>query len=105
MTTRRKVPIGLGLYVVLTVAVAIIFGWTRDDNEEFQPQKEFQLDTWITLPGPFDINKAVLYVSSPRRGWSASCDDPVFPQQMARLSARLGIRPAHSCRDNLFRAT
>jgi F-type H+-transporting ATPase subunit a len=62
MTTRRKVAIGLGLYFLVTVIVAVVFGWTRDDNEEFQPQNEFKLDTWIALPGPFDINKAVLYV-------------------------------------------
>jgi F-type H+-transporting ATPase subunit a len=62
MTTRRKVAIGLGLYFLATVIVAVVFGWTRDDNEAFQPQNEFKLDTWIALPGPFDINKAVLYV-------------------------------------------
>jgi F-type H+-transporting ATPase subunit a len=62
MTTRRKVAIGLGLYFLVTVVVAVAFGWTRDDNEGFQPQNEFKLDTWIALPGPFDINKAVLYV-------------------------------------------
>ena len=62
MTTRNKVLIGLGVYALVTIAVAIIFGWTRDDNEGFQPQNEFKLDTWIALPGPFDINKAVLYV-------------------------------------------
>ena len=62
MTTRRKVAIGLGLYLLVTVIVAVVFGWTRDDNEEFQPQNEFKLDTWIALPGPFDINKAVLYL-------------------------------------------
>jgi F-type H+-transporting ATPase subunit a len=62
MTTRRKVAIGLGLYFLVTLIVAVVFGWTRDDNEEFQPQNEFKLDTWIALPGPFDINKAVLYV-------------------------------------------
>jgi F-type H+-transporting ATPase subunit a len=62
MTTRRKVAIGLGLYLLVTVIVAVVFGWTRDDNDEFQPQNEFKLDTWIALPGPFDINKAVLYL-------------------------------------------
>ena len=62
MTTRNKVLIGLGVYALVTVVVAIVFGWTRDDNEGFQPQNEFKLDTWIALPGPFDINKAVLYV-------------------------------------------
>jgi F-type H+-transporting ATPase subunit a len=62
MTTRRKVLIGLGLYLLATVVVAVVFGWTRDDNDEFAPENEFKLDTWIALPGPFDINKAVLYV-------------------------------------------
>jgi F-type H+-transporting ATPase subunit a len=62
MTRRAKLLVGLGVYVGLIVATAVIFGWTRDDNEAFQPQNEFKLDTWIDLPGPFDINKAVLYV-------------------------------------------
>ena len=44
---------------------SLIFGATRRDNEEFQPQNEFKLDTWIDLPGPLDFNKGVLYVSSP----------------------------------------
>jgi F-type H+-transporting ATPase subunit a len=62
MTRRAKLFIALGVYVGLIIATAIIFGWTRNDNEAFQPQNEFKLDTWIELPGPFDINKAVLYV-------------------------------------------
>jgi len=62
MTTRTKVFIGLGLYVALIIVFAVTFGWTRDDNDAFQPQEEFRLDTWIALPGPFDINKAVLYL-------------------------------------------
>jgi F-type H+-transporting ATPase subunit a len=63
MTTRRKVLFGvLGFYAFSIVAILVIFGFTRQDNEEFQPQNEFQLDTWIDLPGPFDINKAVMYL-------------------------------------------
>jgi len=62
MTRRAKLLIALGVYVGLIIATAVIFGWTRDDNQEFQPQNEFKLDTWVALPGPFDINKAVLYV-------------------------------------------
>jgi F-type H+-transporting ATPase subunit a len=31
-------------------------------NENYKPQNEFKLDPWIDLPGPFDINKAVVYV-------------------------------------------
>ena len=63
MTTRKKILIGIaaGYFVAMGIVVAI-FGFTRRDNEEFQPQNEFQLDSWINLPGPFDINKAVLYL-------------------------------------------
>jgi F-type H+-transporting ATPase subunit a len=63
MTTRKKILLGVaGFYVVAMGIVVAIFGFTRRDNEEFQPQNEFQLDTWINLPGPFDINKAVMYL-------------------------------------------
>jgi F-type H+-transporting ATPase subunit a len=63
MTTRRKILFGVfGFYVFSLVAVVVIFGFTRTDNEEFAPQNEFKLDTWIDLPGPMDINKAVMYL-------------------------------------------
>jgi F-type H+-transporting ATPase subunit a len=63
MSTRRKILFGvLGFYVLSLVLIVVIFGFTRRDNEEFQPQNEFKLDTWVNLPGPFDINKAVLYL-------------------------------------------
>jgi F-type H+-transporting ATPase subunit a len=63
MTTRRKILFGvLGFYLFSLVAVVVIFGFTRQDNEEFAPQNEFKLDTWIDLPGPMDFNKAVMYL-------------------------------------------
>jgi F-type H+-transporting ATPase subunit a len=63
MTKRKKILLFVaGGYVIAMGLVLAIFGFTRRDNEEFQPQNEFQLDSWIALPGPFDINKAVLYV-------------------------------------------
>ena len=52
----------LGSWLLALFAVVAIFGWSRSDNTEFQPQNEFKLDTWVNLPGPFDINKGVLYV-------------------------------------------
>ncbi len=61
MTTKAKVILGLSTYVTLIVAFALIFGWTRNDNDAFQPQNEFKLDTWFEL-GPFAVNKAVVYV-------------------------------------------
>jgi F-type H+-transporting ATPase subunit a len=63
MSSRRKILFGvLGFYVISLVGILLIFGFTRRDNEEFQPQNEFKLDTWVDLPGPFDINKAVMYL-------------------------------------------
>jgi F-type H+-transporting ATPase subunit a len=63
MSSRRKILFGvLGFYALSLIAIFLIFGFTRRDNEEFQPQNEFKLDTWVDLPGPFDINKAVMYL-------------------------------------------
>ena len=63
MSSRNKVLFGIfGFYLASIFAVVLIFGWTRRDNEEFQPQNEFKLDTWIELPGPLDFNKAVMYL-------------------------------------------
>jgi F-type H+-transporting ATPase subunit a len=63
MSTRNKILLGIaGVYVAAMALVIIIFGATRRDNKEFAPQNEFKTDTWINLPGPFDFNKAVLYL-------------------------------------------
>jgi F-type H+-transporting ATPase subunit a len=63
MSTRRKILFGvLGFYLLSLLLLVAIFGFTRRDNNEFQPQNEFKLDTWVNLPGPFDINKAVMYL-------------------------------------------
>jgi F-type H+-transporting ATPase subunit a len=63
MSSRRKILFGIvGFYLVSLIGILLVFGFTRRDNEEFQPQNEFKLDTWVNLPGPFDINKAVMYL-------------------------------------------
>jgi F-type H+-transporting ATPase subunit a len=59
--TRKLVLAGLGGYVLLVILALVFFG-SAGRNEEFKPQNEFKLDPWINLPGPFDINKAVLYL-------------------------------------------
>jgi F-type H+-transporting ATPase subunit a len=62
MKTRTKVLLGIfGVYFLLIVLALVVFGFTRMDNEEFLPQNEFKLDTWVDL-GPFSLNKAVLYL-------------------------------------------
>jgi len=62
MSKTRKILLGtFGVYVLLIVLAFIFFG-SVGKNENFKPQNEFNLDTWIDLPGSLDINKAVLYL-------------------------------------------
>jgi F-type H+-transporting ATPase subunit a len=62
MTKTRKILIfGFLGYLLLTALAFILFG-SAGRNEDFQPQDEFTLYTWIDLPGSLDINKAVLYL-------------------------------------------
>jgi F-type H+-transporting ATPase subunit a len=62
MKPRTKLLLGIfGVYFGLIILALVVFGFTRNDNEEFLPQNEFKLDTWVEL-GPLDINKAVLYL-------------------------------------------
>jgi F-type H+-transporting ATPase subunit a len=63
MSRRRKLLLGIGAgYLFLIIVMIAVFGATRRDNPAFKPQEEFRLVSWINLPGPFDINKGVLYV-------------------------------------------
>jgi F0F1-type ATP synthase membrane subunit a len=60
---KNRVPlILLGSWLLALILIIAVFGWSRVDNTAFQPQDEFKLETWINLPGPFDINKGVLYI-------------------------------------------
>ncbi len=64
MSRRAKVYLGIGLFMLLVVALGVIFG-SHGMNTEYQPQNEFKLDPWVKLKlGPIDmsINKAVLYL-------------------------------------------
>jgi F-type H+-transporting ATPase subunit a len=58
----KKVLLSIfGVYALLLILAVVVFGSTRQDNTSFAPQNEFRLDPWIEL-GPFDINRAVLYL-------------------------------------------
>jgi F-type H+-transporting ATPase subunit a len=64
MSTRRKAAIAFGIYVLLIVAVLVIFG-SQGKNAEFKPVEDFRLTPWIQLKlGPIDmsITKAVFYL-------------------------------------------
>jgi F-type H+-transporting ATPase subunit a len=62
MSTTRKILYGIGATYVLLIIVAVAFLGSAGKNTAFKPQNEFKLDTWINLPGPLDINKAVMYL-------------------------------------------
>ncbi|MEY2517494.1 MAG: F-type H+-transporting ATPase subunit a [bacterium] len=64
MSTRRKITFGiLGTYIFGMITIVVIFGAARKDNPyQFEPAAEFKLDPWVKLPGPFDLNKGVLYL-------------------------------------------
>jgi F-type H+-transporting ATPase subunit a len=61
MTRKQIFWLGAGMYLLVMVALVAAFGGGTK-NEEFKPQNEFFLVPWINLPGPFDFNKAVLYL-------------------------------------------
>jgi F-type H+-transporting ATPase subunit a len=64
VSTRKKLLIGLGIYIGGAILLYLIFG-SDGKNEDFKPQNEFKLDPWISIHiGGLDLsfNKAVLYV-------------------------------------------
>ncbi len=63
MSQTRKILLGAGAAYVLLVVLAFAFFGSAGRNDEFSPDQEFELHTWIDLPGTLDINKAVLYLA------------------------------------------
>ena len=64
MSTRIKVLTGITIYLLVAVALAVIFG-SSGKNEEFKPQNEFKLEPWININIggiDFSVNKAVMYL-------------------------------------------
>jgi F-type H+-transporting ATPase subunit a len=64
LSTRAKVLLAMGGFLLLAILVGVVFG-SAGRNDEFLPQNEFKLDPWIPLEvGGIDLsfNKAVLYL-------------------------------------------
>jgi F-type H+-transporting ATPase subunit a len=61
MTTKMKLLIGFGVYILGCIVIVVATGWHRTQNESFHPQNEFKLDTWFSI-GPIHFNKAVMYI-------------------------------------------
>jgi F-type H+-transporting ATPase subunit a len=65
MKTKTKVLIGFAVYLLIALALLLIFG-NAGKNEDFKPQNEFKLPPWISIKiGPLDlsINRAVFYLA------------------------------------------
>jgi F-type H+-transporting ATPase subunit a len=64
MRTRNKVLIGFGVYLLVIVLLAVLFG-IAGKNDEFQPQNEFKLPAWVNIKVfgiDLSVNRAVLYL-------------------------------------------
>ena len=61
MSTKLKLLIGFGVYILGCIVSVVATGWHRTQNNEFHPQNEFKLDTWFSI-GPIHFNKAVMYI-------------------------------------------
>jgi F-type H+-transporting ATPase subunit a len=62
---RNRLLIAFGIYLAGLIALIVIYGFKGTRNEEFKPQNEFKLDSWISIHiGSIDlsINKGVLYL-------------------------------------------
>jgi F-type H+-transporting ATPase subunit a len=64
VSTGLKVLLGIGLYLLIVIAMVVIVG-SSGENDEFQPQNEFLLEPWVAIDVAgidLSINKAVLYL-------------------------------------------
>src|SRR5712675_1740445 len=61
LSTKQKLLALAGVWLGGVIVLVAIYGFKGTRNNDFQPQNEFKLDTWVNL-GIFSINKAVLYL-------------------------------------------
>ena len=64
MSIKRKLLLIAGVYLLVVIVLGVALG-SSGKNDEFKPQNEFKLDSWIPIKiGGIDlsINRAVLYL-------------------------------------------
>jgi F-type H+-transporting ATPase subunit a len=64
VSTKRKLLLIGGIYILVVILLLVIFG-SSGKNNEFKPQNEFKLESWISINIAgidLSINRAVLYL-------------------------------------------
>jgi F-type H+-transporting ATPase subunit a len=64
VSTKRKLLLIAGIYFLVVILLLVLFG-SDGKNDEFKPQNEFKLESWIpiNIAGiDLSINRAVLYL-------------------------------------------
>jgi F-type H+-transporting ATPase subunit a len=64
VSTKRKLLLIGGIYILVVILLLVIFG-SAGKNNEFKPQNEFKLEPWISINIAgidLSINRAVLYL-------------------------------------------
>ena len=63
MSKTRKILFGaVGVWLLFTIIGFTGILGSAPRNEDFSPDEEFAIPTWIDLPGDLDINRAVFYL-------------------------------------------
>jgi F-type H+-transporting ATPase subunit a len=64
LSRRAKVLIGVSIYILIGILLGVLLG-SEGMNNDYKPQNEFKLDSWIPIKIAgidMSINKAVLYI-------------------------------------------
>lgn len=63
ISTKKKITWGvLSVYVIGLAVIIGAYGLSGEKDEEFSIVEPFHVTTWVSLPGPMDFNKGVLYL-------------------------------------------
>jgi F-type H+-transporting ATPase subunit a len=64
LSRRAKILIGVSIYILIGILLGVLLG-SEGMNNDYKPQNEFKLDSWIPIKIAgidMSINKAVLYI-------------------------------------------
>lgn len=63
MSTKKKITLGvLAVWILGFVLIISAYGVSGQKDEHFSIVEPFHVTSWVSLPGPMDFNKGVLYL-------------------------------------------